>query len=102
MQTTETDNPEKIRLRRHPCHINKWFYRENTRCMPRMRNLPPYDSNEIVQWFSKLYQCNLEQGRRHWENAKSLSCKSAKANPTKWPAFLLFDHETQEWHGADT
>jgi hypothetical protein len=82
-------------------HPNKWFYREKTRCMPRMRNLPPYDSNEIAEWSSELYQCNTATGAWHFHNAIVLSRKSAKANPEKWPPFLLFDQETREWHGTD-
>ena len=69
--------------------------------MPRMRNLPPYNSNEIVLWFSQLYQCSLKRAERHFESARCLSRQSAKANPEKWPPFLLFDHTTGEWHGKE-
>jgi hypothetical protein len=87
--STKTDKPKSyFRFGRNL--TNKWFYREKTRSMPRMRNLPPYDSNEIVQ------------GRYHWESAKKLSYRTAKADPGKWPPFLIFDHETREFHGADT
>jgi hypothetical protein len=99
--STKTDKPKSyFRFGRNL--TNKWFYREKTRSMPRMRNLPPYDSNEIVQWFATLYGCSLEQGRYHWESAKKLSYRTAKADPGKWPPFLIFDHETREFHGADT
>jgi hypothetical protein len=70
--------------------------------MPRLRNAAPYDSNEIVRWFSNLYQCSLKEGQCHWDNARVLSRVSEKAAPAKWPAFLLFDQETREWRGADT
>lgn len=69
--------------------------------MPRMRNLPPYDSNEISGWFSELYQCDLATGARHFHNAIVLSSQSAKADPGKWPPFLIFDQDTREWHGAE-
>ncbi len=97
---TKADNPEKIRSG----HVlpNKWFYREKTRRMPRMQNLPPYDSNRIAAWFAELYQCDVATGARRFNQATSLSSQSAKANPEKWPPFLIFDHDTREWHGADT
>jgi hypothetical protein len=104
MQTAETDTkpptPERKKIRFG--HLaNKWFYREKTRHMPRMRNLSPYDSNEIVRWFSELYQCDLATGARHFRNARILSAQAARADPIKWPPFLVFDHDTREWHGAD-
>jgi hypothetical protein len=69
--------------------------------MPRMLNLPPYDSNEIAAWFARLYQCDLATGAQHFNKAKSLSARAAKANLAKYPPFLTFDHNTREWHGAD-
>jgi hypothetical protein len=80
---------------------NKWFYRERTRRMPRMRNLEPYASNEIAKWFARLYDCDEPTGRWHFDSARSLSRKGAKADPARWPAFLVFDHDTREWHGID-
>lgn len=96
---SEIQDSEKLRYGRNV--TNKWFYREKTCCMPRMRNLPPYDANEIVRWFAELYQCDLPAGRKHFAKAASLSAAAAKANPTKWPPFLLFDKNTREWHGFD-
>jgi hypothetical protein len=92
----------KIAKPKKSWNANKGFYREKTRHMPRMRNLPPYELNEIVRWFSKLYRCDLPTGARHFRNARILSAQTAKNNPTKWPPFLLFDHETGEWHGVET
>jgi hypothetical protein len=69
--------------------------------MPRLRNCEPYGANPAVAWFSGLYRCSLEQGRKHFEAAAKLSRRSAMADPTRWPAFLLFDRETGEWHGSD-
>ena len=80
---------------------NKWFFRERTRSMPRMQNLPPYETNEIVRWFANLYQCDIAQGQKLFERAKALSYGAAKADPEKWPPFLLFDSVTKEWHGSD-
>jgi hypothetical protein len=81
---------------------NKWHYRLRVRAMPRMRNLTPYDSNEIACWFGQLYGVDPKAGARHFSCAKSLSSQSAKANPQKWPEFILFDRQTREWHRADT
>lgn len=96
-RTQETKQPMNVG---YICE-NKWFYREKTRRMPRMRNLPPYDSNEIVKWFAELYQCDIGSGRRHFERARSLSARSFRANPEKWPAFLVFDQDSKEWHGSE-
>jgi hypothetical protein len=70
--------------------------------MPRMRNLPPYDANLICAWFAGLYGVSLKRGQKHFQAAASLSRSSAKANPQKWPQFLVFDPVTREWHGVDT
>jgi hypothetical protein len=70
--------------------------------MPRLRNLPPYESNEIARWFAELYQCDAPTGRKLFDVARSLLFKAAKADPEKWPPFLLFDPLTNEWHGNDT
>jgi hypothetical protein len=98
MNTSQTQDKRKSK---NICFPNKWFYREKTRSMPRLRNLPPYDANEIAMWFAELYRCDTPTGEWHFVNARGLSAKSAKANPVKWPPFLVFDHETGEWHGAD-
>jgi hypothetical protein len=69
--------------------------------MPRMKNLPPYDSNEITKWFSELYGCDQPRAAKHFDAARILSTNSFRDNPDKWPQFLIFDHQTGEWHGAD-
>src|SRR5258705_9664783 len=98
--TTKAEKPTT--RRRWGRWTNIWHYREKVRVMPRMKNSPPYDSNEIVHWFAQLYQCDLKQGQKHFGPAGVLSRHSAKHNSEKWPPFLLFDHGTGEWHGADT
>jgi hypothetical protein len=80
---------------------NKWFFRDRLRSMPRMRNLPPYDSNQIAVWFAQLYQVEIKQGARLFHHAISASREAAKANPEQWPPFLLFDQATRQWHGRD-
>ena len=81
---------------------NKWYYRDRVRSMPRMRNLPPYDCNQICFWFAVEFQtCCLKAARKHFEAAQALSRRSFQANPIKYPRFLLFDQRTHEWHGCD-
>jgi hypothetical protein len=65
---------------------NKWHYREKTRYMPRMKNLPPYDSNEITKWFSELYGCDQPRAAKHFDAARILSTNSFRDNPDKWPS----------------
>jgi hypothetical protein len=81
---------------------NKWFYRERTKAMPRMRNVAPYDGNDIAFWFAAIYHCTPEEGRKHFEKARALSAQASKADPIKWPPFLIFDPVTREWHGVET
>jgi hypothetical protein len=101
-QNSKIEPPPEPNAVRGCFQPNKWHYRHRVRVMPRMKNLRPYDSDEIAHWFSELYQCDLTTGSRHFHKAISLSAQSAKANPQKWPPFLLFDSKTREWHGADT
>jgi hypothetical protein len=71
----------------------KKHYREKVQFMPRLKNDPPYEHNEIVKWFATLYGVKDDLGLRYFTYAKILSNKSA--NP-----FLVFDRQTREWHGT--
>jgi len=73
----------------------KWHYRDNVRRMPRLRNCEPYDANPVVAWFSGLYRCPLDLGRKHFAAAANLSRRSAIL-------FLVFDPATGGWRGSDT
>jgi hypothetical protein len=63
--------------------------------MPRLRNLPPYHSNDIVQWFARESGMDIPEAHKCWEQARDWSKHS------KHPC-LIFDRETREWHGLAT
>jgi hypothetical protein len=79
---------------------NTYFYRQRVLHMPRLLNQEPYGDNEISHWFAQIYSCSPLQGQKHFDNARSLSNSSAKADPLKWPPFLIFDKQTNQWHGS--
>jgi hypothetical protein len=72
---------------------NKLFFRNRVCVMPRLRNLPPYESNDIAEWFAHVYRCDTPAGRKLFDKARVLS---RRAEP-----FLVFDRTTREWHGVD-
>jgi hypothetical protein len=63
--------------------------------MPRLKNNPPYEHNEIVKWFAQLYGVKDDLAIRYFAYARMLSNKSSDP-------FLIFDPQTREWHGVKT
>ena len=63
--------------------------------MPRLRNLPPYESNDIVRWFAKQSAFDIPTAYKFWQRARGWSKHS------KRPC-LIFDPKTRQWHGVAT
>jgi hypothetical protein len=80
---------------------NKHHYRDIVCNMPRLQNFAPYDNNHVTNWFAHTFNCSSKQGQKHFDNARSLSHQSSKADPLKYPPFLIHDRSTLEWHGSN-
>lgn len=74
--------------------INRPKYSVTVRDMPPLRNLPPYEDNEIVRWFANRYCVTLKEARRLFSNAETQSARSAQP-------FLIYNRKLKLWHGVD-
>jgi hypothetical protein len=80
----------------------KIYFSEKVQFMPRLRNHPPYDDNEIVRWFAEIYGVQKPIAQQYFNEARSQlrTIKNLKKPRTYAFEFLIFDPVTLEWHGS--